>query len=65
MDEKSDYQCLTCGRRIRLDPGQAPENCCGQPMAQDLPLCQAPAGAEHAREDNWAEPCDDGRAGPR
>jgi hypothetical protein len=31
--------------------------------AEDLPACEVSATAEHARMDDFGEPCDDGRAG--
>jgi len=71
MDEKDKciYNCEVCGKEVEGEnkPECAPE-CCSQPMkqksAEPLPVCEVSATAEHARfDDDFGEPCDDGRAG--
>ena len=62
------FNCEVCGKEseIEVDTTCSPE-CCGQPMkekpAEALPVCEVSTTAEHARFDDFGEPCDDGRAG--
>jgi hypothetical protein len=62
------YNCKDCGNKTEVaEPdGNIPE-CCGKAMlvAEPLPVCSAPASAEHSRMDEMGEPCDDGRGGNR
>jgi hypothetical protein len=67
MDEKCIYNCEVCGgkKEVAKEPAKAPD-CCSQPMtkAEPLPVCQVSATAEHSRmDDDFGEPCDDGRSG--
>jgi len=66
MDDKCIFNCEVCGSKKETSGSdtQVPE-CCGTPMqkAEDLPACEVSATAEHARLDDFGEPCDDGRAG--
>ena len=66
MDDKCIFNCETCGNQVETAASQtqAPE-CCDKPMqkVEDLPFCEASPTAEHARFDDFGEPCDDGRSG--
>ena len=66
MAEKTTYECKNCGGKVEADSSDAniPE-CCEKPMkkAEELPVCETSATAEHSRMDDFGEPCDDGRAG--
>lgn len=66
MDGKCIFNCEVCGSRIEMSASRdkAPE-CCDKPMhkIEDLPACEISTTAEHARIDDFGEPCDDGRAG--
>jgi hypothetical protein len=66
MDDKYIFNCETCGNKTEISAlaSQVPE-CCDKPMTkvEDLPVCDASTTAEHARLDDFGEPCDDGRAG--
>ena len=66
MDDKCIFNCEVCGSKVEVaaDESKSPE-CCDQPMkkAEDLPVCEVSATAEHARLDDFGEPCDDGRSG--
>ena len=62
MKEKT-YECKICGKREKTSGGKNPV-CCGKPMKQlHLDVCVQPSHAEHARNIDIEEPCDDGRAG--
>lgn len=65
MAEQVIHTCAKCHRSQEIGAGKPAPQCCGQPMeaAEPLPVCQAPATAEHSRPDDDAGPCDDGRAG--
>jgi len=52
-----------CGTTKEIKEGQAVPECCGQPMAPVLPVCELSSTAEHSRPDEGMEPCDDGRSG--
>ena len=66
MDDKCIFNCEACGNESEALKDCPPE-CCGKPMAEKnepLPVCEVSATAEHARlEDDFGEPCDDGRSG--
>jgi len=66
MDDKCIFNCEVCGSRkeTAASETQVPE-CCDKPMqkVEDLPACEVSTTAEHARLDDFGEPCDDGRAG--
>jgi len=66
MDDKCIFNCDVCGSQKETPAAQTqvPE-CCNMPMqkAEDLPACEVSTTAEHARMDDFGEPCDDGRAG--
>ena len=53
------YNCAQCGneREISESGDNIPE-CCGKAMlaAEPLPVCSAPASAEHSRMDDLGEP---------
>jgi uncharacterized protein (TIGR03546 family) len=60
------YKCQNCHQTLeRKDSKNTGPECCGTPMEKikELPVCQSTATAEHARSDEMAEPCDDGREG--
>jgi DNA-directed RNA polymerase subunit RPC12/RpoP len=64
MSEKQQYECKDCGRKAETsDSGAAAPECCGKTMAkaEPLPFCEMSSTAEHARADDFGEPCDDGR----
>ena len=67
--EKCVFNCEVCGKETEIgtDSKETLE-CCGQPMnekvAEPLPVCEMSTTAEHARlDDDFGEPCDDGRTG--
>jgi len=66
MDDRCIFNCETCGKEAEASKGCPPE-CCGKPMAEKadpMPVCQLASDPEHARlDDDFGEPCDDGRAG--
>lgn len=67
MAEKKTYECKTCGARVETEAteSQAPQ-CCDNPMEESgpLPVCDLSTTAEHSRMDeDFGEPCDDGRSG--
>ena len=62
MKEKN-YECEICGKKEKTSDDKTPE-CCGKPMKQlPLDICIQPSHAEHVRNTEVEEPCDDGRAG--
>ncbi|MGD9211303.1 MAG: hypothetical protein PVI90_11030 [Desulfobacteraceae bacterium] len=65
MEDKCIYNCEVCGQNLEKNQtDSAPPECCGKPMVvkqEKLPVCKAPATAEHSRLDDPGEPCDDGR----
>lgn len=66
MDDKCIFNCEVCGSQKETAAAETQEpDCCGQPMkkVEDLPACELSSTAEHARLDDFGEPCDDGRAG--
>ena len=64
MNEKRAYKCGKCGRKTDVkNPDEAVPLCCGDPMEEDLPVCQVSDTAEHTRFDQVDEPCDDARSG--
>jgi hypothetical protein len=63
MKKEETYQCVDCGKNIKISDGSNPE-CCGKPMKKlSLDLCTQPAHAEHSRPMEDEDACDDGRAG--
>ncbi len=67
MDDKCIFNCDACGNEAEAVKDCPPE-CCGKPMveksAEPLPVCQVAADPEHARlDEDFGEPCDDGRSG--
>ncbi len=67
MDDKCIFNCEICGKEEEAVKECAPE-CCGKQMiekiTEPLPVCQTAGVAEHARlDDDFGEPCDDGRSG--
>lgn len=67
MGDKKAYECKNCGKRMEVDSSesQIPE-CCDTSMEASgpLPVCDLSTTAEHSRvDDNFGEPCDDGRSG--
>lgn len=63
---ESTYHCIKCNRIVKTnDLKKSAPKCCGSEMelGNELPACQSTATAEHARPDEMAEPCDDGRLG--
>jgi hypothetical protein len=66
MSDKQQYACDNCGRTAETTDQDAPApECCGKAMAkaEPLPFCDMTSTAEHARADDFGEPCDDGRGG--
>lgn len=66
MSTKQQYECEDCGRTTETADKSAPApECCGKTMAEaePLPVCDMSSTAEHARADDFGEPCDDGRGG--
>lgn len=67
--EKCIFNCEVCGKEMEVEKSECDSlECCGQPMtekaADPLPVCEVSATAEHARfDDDFGEPCDDGRTG--
>ena len=64
MSKKQQYECKDCGRKAETsDTGADAPECCGKAMAkaEPLPFCDMSSTAEHARADDFGEPCDDGR----
>ena len=67
MDDKCIFNCEVCGKETETIKTDSPE-CCGKLMKEKtgnpLPACELSGTAEHARlDDDFGEPCDDGRAG--
>jgi len=66
MDDKLVFNCAACGNTMEVVASESnvPE-CCEKPMqkGKDLTICDTSTTAEHARLDDFGEPCDDGRAG--
>ena len=66
MNDTYLYSCETCGKRQRLEnkTGVIPA-CHNEPMklVHPLPECVTTITAEHARWNNYGEPCDDNRGG--
>lgn len=66
MDDNCIFNCEVCGREEEAKR-ECPPECCGKPMAEkegELPVCQTASDSEHARfDENFGEPCDDGRSG--
>lgn len=66
MSDKCIFNCEVCGSKKEMAAsGKHVPECCNTPMrkVEDLPACELSSTAEHARMDNFGEPCDDGRAG--
>lgn len=66
MSKKQQYECEDCGRTAETDDtNDAAPECCGKTMAkaEPLPVCEMSSTPEHARPDDFGEPCDDGRSG--
>ncbi len=63
--KKNQFKCKNCEKTIETAPESGFPECCGTPMdkLEDPPPCQMSSTAEHARPDEMAEPCDDGREG--
>ena len=67
MDDKCIFNCEVCGNEAKALK-ECPPECCGKSMvekgSEPLPVCQTAGVAEHARlDDDFGEPCDDGRSG--
>jgi hypothetical protein len=64
--EYTEYQCEECEKYAKAPEGTSVPECCSKPMKRvPLDLCTRPMQAEHARNMDMEEACDDGRAGPR
>ena len=66
MSKKQQYECEDCGSTAETSDASDPApECCGKTMAraEQLPVCEVSSTAEHARADDFGEPCDDGRSG--
>ena len=67
MDDNCIFNCEACGKQMEA-LRECPPECCGKQMveksAEPLPFCQTASDPEHARfDDDFGEPCDDGRSG--
>ena len=67
MDDNCIFNCEVCGKETEAVKSNCAE-CCGKPMKEKigdpLPACELSSTAEHARlDEDFGEPCDDGRSG--
>jgi hypothetical protein len=64
MEDTATYQCELCEKKMSIKKGEPVPECCRQPMKElELPTCQLAETPEHARMDDFGDPCDDGRSG--